>query len=63
MILGCHYEEAHAQAELLLDDATEYRVDLALSHAQAMLGYSLAGLRDSRGAQQHFDAPMRLLEA
>ena len=45
LTLGCYYEEAHAQADYLLEDATEYRVDFAISHAQAMLGYSLVGLR------------------
>jgi len=52
LILGCDYAEAHAQAESLLLDATEYRVDVAVSHAQAMLGYSLAGLRDFRSAEE-----------
>ena len=51
LILGCHYEEAHAQAERLLGDASEYRVDVAISHARAMLGYSQAGLRDFAGAE------------
>ncbi len=45
LILGCSYKEAAEHAERLLEDATEYRVDVAVSHAQAMLGYSLAGLR------------------
>ena len=45
LILGCFYKEANDHAQQLLEDATEYRVDVAVSHAQAMLGYSLAGLR------------------
>ena len=52
LILGCHYTEAFTQAEFLLKDATEYRVDVAVSHAQAMLGYSLAGLRDFARAEE-----------
>ncbi len=46
--LGCYYEEALVQAQELLADADKYRVDVAVSHAQAMLGYAHAGLR-------HFD--------
>lgn len=45
LTLGCFYEEANDHAGRLLEDATEYKVDVAVSHAQAMLGYSLAGLR------------------
>lgn len=52
LILGCCYREARTQAEYLLADATEYRVDVAVSHAQAMLGYSLAGLREFREAEE-----------
>ena len=51
LILGSHYKEAYEQAECLLADATEYRVDVAISHALAMLGYSSAGLRDFAGAE------------
>ncbi len=45
LILGCFYAEANEHAQRLLDDATEFRVDVAVSHAQAMLGYSSAGLK------------------
>jgi len=45
LTLGCFYEEAHHNAQLVLDDAIAYRVDVAVSHAQAMLGYTLAGLK------------------
>jgi LuxR family transcriptional regulator, maltose regulon positive regulatory protein len=45
LILNCFYEEAYQHAQLLLEEATDCRVDVALSHAQAMLGYALAGLR------------------
>jgi len=51
LILGCDYQEARVQAEHLLDDATRYRVDVAVSHAKAMLGYSLAGLRNFQEAE------------
>jgi DNA-binding NarL/FixJ family response regulator len=44
LVLGCFYREASDQARLLLEDATQYRVDVVVSHAQAILGYSLAGL-------------------
>ena len=53
LTLGCFYKEAHNHAQLLLEDATEYRVDVAVSHAQAMLGYSLAGLRSFGEAHEH----------
>jgi DNA-binding CsgD family transcriptional regulator len=43
--LTCHYAEASQQAKLLLDDANDYRVDVAIPHAQALLGYAAAGLR------------------
>ena len=52
LTLGCYYEEANDHAQRLLDDATEYRVDVAVSHAQAMLGYSLAGMRRFAEAQE-----------
>ena len=45
LMLHCFYGEAYGTANLLIEDAREYRVDVAISHAQAMLGYSLAGLR------------------
>ena len=48
LILGCFYRDANEQAKYLLEDATEYRVDVAVSHAHAMLGYLLAGLRRFR---------------
>ncbi len=52
LTLGCFYSEANDHAQRLLEDATEYRVDVAVSHAQAMLGYSLAGLRRFREAHE-----------
>ena len=52
LTLGCFYAEANDHAQRLLDDATEYRVDVAISHAQAMLGYSLAGLRQYGAAHE-----------
>lgn len=45
LTLGSFYGEAHEQSQLLLEEATEYRVDVAVSYAHAMLGYSLAGLK------------------
>lgn len=59
LILGCDYHEAHSEAELLLDDATRYRVDVAVSHAEAMLGYSLAGLRRFQDAEEQLLAARR----
>jgi DNA-binding NarL/FixJ family response regulator len=53
LALGCFYGDANDHAEHLLEDATEYRVDVAVSHAHAMLGYSLAGLRRFREAHEH----------
>ena len=52
LTLGCFYAEANDHAQRLLEDATEYRVDVAISHAQAMLGYSLAGLRQYGAAHE-----------
>src|SRR4051794_24780913 len=43
--LDCSYVEANEYARRLLDEATEYRVEPAISYGQALLGYSLAGLR------------------
>ncbi len=45
LVLSSYYDEALAQATLLFDDATEYRVDLALSYGHATAGAALAGLR------------------
>ena len=44
LILGGYYAEAHDQATAWLEDAKEFRVDVAVSHGHAMLGYALAGL-------------------
>ncbi len=51
LALGCFYEEADRVAGLLLEDSTEFRVDVVISHAQAMRGYALSGLR--RFAEAH----------
>ena len=53
LTLGSFYEEAHKQAQLLLEEATEYRVDVAASYAHAMLGYSLGGMRRFDEAHEH----------
>ena len=53
LTLGSFYEEAHEQSQLLLDEATEYRVDVAASYAHAMLGYSLGGMRRFDEAHEH----------
>jgi LuxR family maltose regulon positive regulatory protein len=45
LTLTCFYAEASQQAKLLLDDARDYRVDVAIPHAQALHGYAAAGLR------------------
>jgi DNA-binding NarL/FixJ family response regulator len=45
LALGCSYEEADQTASLLLDDSKEFRVDVVVSHALAMRGYALSGLR------------------
>ena len=42
--LSAFYREAHEQALLLYEDATEFRVDPALPYAHSMLAVSLAGL-------------------
>ena len=52
LALGSFYAEAREQAQYLLEEATEYRVDVALPYAQAILGYSLAGLRQFEEAQE-----------
>jgi DNA-binding CsgD family transcriptional regulator/tetratricopeptide (TPR) repeat protein len=53
LVLGGYYEEALTQAAALLEDASKFRVDVALSHGHAMLGYSLAGLRQYDSALTH----------
>jgi len=53
LALGGYYQEALTQATALLEDASKFRVDVALSHAHAMLGYSLAGLRQYDSADTH----------
>ena len=52
LALGSFYAEAREQAQYLLEEATEYRVDVAVPYAQAILGYSLAGLRRFEEAQE-----------
>ncbi len=52
LALGCFYRESNQQAQLLLEDAIGYRVDVAVSHARAILGYSFAGLRRFDEAHQ-----------
>jgi DNA-binding CsgD family transcriptional regulator len=44
LVLASYYDEALAQACLLCEDATEYRVDLALSYGHSTAGAALAGL-------------------
>lgn len=56
LILGCFYSEARNQADQLLEDATEYRVDIALSHGHAMRGYALAGERDFNAAYPELES-------
>ena len=55
LTLGCFYDDANHHAARLLEDATEYRVDVAISHAQAMLGYSFAGLRRFQQAHEQLE--------
>ncbi len=56
LILGGYYAEARDQSTALLEDAVEFRVDVALTHGHAMLGYALAGLRDYDQAHEQLDA-------
>lgn len=60
LILGGHYAEARDQALAWLDDATAFRVDVALSHGHALLGYALAGLRQYERAHDELDHAARL---
>ena len=53
--LGCYYADALTQAQDLLADAEEYRVDVAVSHAQAMRGYAHAGMRQFDNAHHALD--------
>jgi DNA-binding NarL/FixJ family response regulator len=56
LILGGYYQDAQNQGLALLDDAADFRVDVALSHGHAMLGYAMAGLRKYDEAHDQLDA-------
>ena len=45
LVLTAHYAEAHVQAEALLADATQYRVDPAAVYGHSTAAAALAGLR------------------
>lgn len=60
LLLGGYYADARDQALAWLDDATIFRVDVALSHAHAMLGYAFAGLRNYADAHVHLDIAARM---
>jgi DNA-binding CsgD family transcriptional regulator len=55
LVLNAHYSEARDQAELLLADSTEYRVDPARVYGYSTLAAALGGLRD-------FDAAFEAVE-
>ena len=57
--LSAHYEEGRAEATLLLEDATEFRIDPALPYAHLMLAAGLAGLGDFSGAHSALDVSVR----
>lgn len=54
ILAGC-YADARDQSAALLADAAEFRVDVALTHGHAMLGYALAGLRQYDDAHAQLD--------
>lgn len=53
--LGAFYDEAAQQTELLLNDATEFRVDLALPYAHLMSAMASTGHRDYAAAHASLD--------
>ena len=53
--LSALYEEGRAEAALLLEDATEFRIDPALPYAHLMLAAGCAGLGDYPGAHAALD--------
>ena len=42
--LSAFYDDAHEQALLLFEDASEFRIDLALPYAHSVFAVSLAGV-------------------
>lgn len=56
LLLGAHYAEALGEAQLLVLDAEEYRVDPALPYGHATAAAALAGLRDFGAAMDHIGA-------
>lgn len=57
--LSSLYSEGLKQASLLLNDATEYRIDLALPYAYSMRAAALAGTGHYRAAHDALDAASR----
>jgi len=57
LVLTAAYDEAYEQALLLIEDATEFRVGVALPYAHAALALALAGLR------RHGDAHLAVDDA
>lgn len=56
LILAGYYADARDQSTALLRDAAEFRIDVALTHGHAMLGYALAGLGRYDDAHSQLDA-------
>ena len=57
--LGAHYAEAHAQAVLLHQDASEFQIGPVLPYAHLMLAMGLAGLGSFSNAHAELDAAAR----
>jgi DNA-binding NarL/FixJ family response regulator len=53
LVLSAYYGEALEQARLLIDDAEEYRVGLALPYGNATSAAALAGLKEYDAAKEH----------
>jgi len=54
--LSANYEDGHAEAVLLLDDATEFRVEPVRPYAYLMLAAGFAGLSDYTRAHEALDS-------
>ncbi len=57
--LSALYDEAYGQAVQLLDDASEFRVDLALPYGHSMLATALAGIGRHQEAHLSLDDAIR----
>lgn len=55
LVLSAHYDDALREAEALIADASEYRVDYALPYAHSSCAAALAGKSEFEEALRHLD--------